>query len=1082
MSSSQGPAYTSFNRKGYSSINSNQSEDDVSIHSQSSSHRPISRTNRTRLVLLGVAAAFLLTTAYLSSSSSLKNPEFTTFADDFATKEAPSPPPVNFLAPGISDQAFRAGLAKCHAIEQRRNFTRPKGERTWNPRAVPGTKPLLIKDGVLWMGDGYLDGYDVLLENGLIARIDKNIEAPEDARVIEANGRVVTPGIIDMHSHMGVRAIEAFNPSDPGIRIVSSGGITTSLILPGSGNVMGGEALAVKLRPVSTLSVEDMQVAAGVTDEKSELHPTSDPRSPNIGMGEAYLVRKRLQSAQQLLHAQDDWCNAAEQIAEQPRSTYRLSERFPEDLENESLVALLRGDVKLNIHCYEPHDIEAMIRHSIEFEFEITAFHHALQAWKIPEVIKRARNNITVATFADYAFAIFFLIRYYEDMWGYKVEAYPANVNTPKILTDAGIPVAFKSDHPVLNSQDLVWEAAKAYHYGLPEHLALSAVTSVPARAMGLDHRIGHLRLGYDADVVIWENHPLTLGARPAQVVVDGVELDFEEDLLTKQARKVLGEEDENEKANKEEIKPMAKLEKHDHEMTASVNGAPVDARQACSGETDTFVIRNIGKLFLSQDRVFSAADVKGKEIVVIVYHGKLRCAGTDCREKGEWPEGPVFDLQHGYVLPVGFSNPGVEFLSSSFLSVKKHVVELGLISTGARIGLIEIESESSAIDGFVSNNPNDPDLEKSVVRAVDGLKFGGLHLEKPYKAGYVWAGIYKLADARGHVVLLFNRSGVLTSLTQPIIGWGGFISGVSSAFRTGALNTVLDDDIIVKDEAALHVLLGASAFVSDMKYPYRIGRTIRLYPPVTIPTTASLTVSQQVALLRRLLLTHINTTAAADPNSSIFTRAAHGHLPVVVYTENKDEIASVVTIKRATRAAGGSPRFIIMGATESWLVADHLAREDIAVILRPARCTPRTWFSQHCLVGPPISPVTALDVLVRKGVLVGLASLDVDDGYVRNLVWDAGGSSHHAKLRFLIQLVTGWNLATNPTLTETDAVGLVSWNIAKMFGLRDTGRIEEGSLAELVAYNGNPFQMGTKVQLVVGGGRKGITCFPQQV
>lgn len=211
---------------------------------------------------------------------------------------------------------------------------------------------------------------------------------------------------------------------------------------------MGGEALAVKLRPVPTLSVEEMQVAAGVTNEEKKWRymkmacgenpkgvygsqfsaPTSRKFSPfthvippqfphtqtpfqtppihsvlhfqSSGMGAGYLFRQRFQSAQRLLYAQDDWCSAASQIAQQSRSTYRLSERFPEELENESLVSLLRGDVKLHVHCYEPHDIEAIVRYSLEFGFEISALHHALQAWKIPDIIKRASNTITVATFS----------------------------------------------------------------------------------------------------------------------------------------------------------------------------------------------------------------------------------------------------------------------------------------------------------------------------------------------------------------------------------------------------------------------------------------------------------------------------------------------------------------------------------------------------------------------------------------------------------------------------------------------------------------------------------------------------------
>lgn len=175
-----------------------------------------------------------------------------------------------------------------------------------------------------------------------------------------------------------------------------------------------------------------------------------------------------------------------------------------------------------------------------------------------------------------------------------------------------------------------------------------------------MDHRIGQLAPGYDADVVIWEKHPLTLGARPAHVIIDGVELDFEDDQLAEQALKIIGKEKEK-KTTPSHAEPDAfKLKRPEREMTVSFSGkgtaGPVDMQDACSSETETFVIRNIGKLFLSESKVFEAPDEPSKwEIVVIVRDGKVRCAGNDCGEKDQWPEGPVFDLQGGYVLPVSF-------------------------------------------------------------------------------------------------------------------------------------------------------------------------------------------------------------------------------------------------------------------------------------------------------------------------------------------------------------------------------------------------------------------------------------------
>lgn len=139
------------------------------------------------------------------------------------------------------------------------------------------------------------------------------------------------------------------------------------------------------------------------------------------GMGEAYLFRKRFQEAHALKRAQDDWCEAAIRLNSThagSKGRVRLDEPFPEDLDLESLVALMRHKVKLNVHCYLPQDIEAMVRHSLEFDFDIAAFHHALSAWQVPDIIKRAKTNITIATFGgmryDDLFPLYHKLMFYD--------------------------------------------------------------------------------------------------------------------------------------------------------------------------------------------------------------------------------------------------------------------------------------------------------------------------------------------------------------------------------------------------------------------------------------------------------------------------------------------------------------------------------------------------------------------------------------------------------------------------------------------------------------------------------------------
>lgn len=324
-------------------------------------------------------------------------------------------------------------------------------------------------------------------------------------------------------------------------------------------------------------------------------------------MGEAYVFRQAFAHAQALIRSQEDWCSAAENLAQygQSDNNAHLDSAFPEDLEYESLTALLRGHVKLNIHCYESHDIEAMVRHSLEFNFDISAFHHALEAYRIPSILKRAKNNITIATFADH--------------WGYKKEAFGASPHAPNLLFKAGIPVALKSDHPVLNSQHMAFEAAKATHYGLPAQEAFKAITSVPAHALGLGHRVGSLRVGYDADVVIWDRSPLELGAAPLQVFVDGVPLFDEKAIVPVKARP---EQQKSELV--QTIKTSRDLPKH--------------------GSKNLF-LTNIGANFLSGNQQISS---------MIIKDGKIVCT-DDCTSVMNQEEFDTIDIQGGFVLPVSF-------------------------------------------------------------------------------------------------------------------------------------------------------------------------------------------------------------------------------------------------------------------------------------------------------------------------------------------------------------------------------------------------------------------------------------------
>ncbi|KAF8971311.1 hypothetical protein BGZ46_010308 [Entomortierella lignicola] len=886
------------------------------------------RTKKTIILATAAIALLSVTSYYLGASNEL------------------SPKKVHFEEAGISASHFSEGLAKCKAIRRENKHQYPEPEtRTFNPRFVNGTSPTLFKNGYVFDGVSEAFKGDVLIDKGLIVHIGGDIKAPNVSNHLGVDSWPSLDATSDTNEMTQpltpfIRSIDGFNPSDPAREWVLSGGVTTTLILPGSGNIMGGEAYSVKLRKVDTLSTDDMLVETGVKDkwrymkmacgENPKRFYGSSNRMPSTRLGEGWLFREEFSKATALKKAQDDWCDAAEAIPTYGR--HRLQTPFPENLEYESLVGILRDDVRLNIHCYETHDLEAMVRHSNEYKFKISAFHHALDAYRVPEILKRAYKVVpTVATFAG--------------KFGYKKEAFQSSVNSPKILADAGIAVAMKSDHPVLNSQHLVYEAAQAHHYGLSELLAIASVTSVPAKALGLDHRVGKIAIGMDADLVIWAKHPLSLGSHPLQVYIDGIP----------QIENV----DESEWSTEDEPQ---KFESYPDLVIPK-------EKNACTEKAESGVFTGIKKIILDGVEDISA---KG-DLSVVVKDGEVVCAGSCTNEVAALGKGaPVYDLGgEGVVLP-------------------------SLLSVGApNLGLTEIAAEETTSDGTQNTKFSFVDS------AADGLKFGGLHMDEAYKAG------------------------ILTAVTAPISEH--VIQGFSVAFLTGAKDAFTPKNAIIKEKVALHVRIGQSS--KSEAFP---------------------TVSSQIGFLRLALQKGL--TDIFHPTDE-FAHVASGKLPLIVEVDNRDEIIRVIQLKKALEREGAKIKLSLLSAVEAWTVAEHLAEANIGVILRPYLCTPVQWTAQKCLPGAPLSNETGLSVLHKAGVKVGLAAHEPED--VRQLAW-----------------IAGW-AKSDLGITEKEAVGLVSWNLAEIVGLPT-------SPSGLVIYNGEPFEFGAKISAIIGGGKTGVQCNPR--
>jgi imidazolonepropionase-like amidohydrolase len=591
--------------------------------------------------------------------------------------------------------------------------------RERNARHIEGQKPILIRNATVWTGEPLEStspedartgkGYawvqaDVLMEYGLIKLVHPAISSadlPPETTVYDARGRLLTAGIVDMHSHAGVdplpglegssddnelsnditpyvRSIDGLNPLDPHLKVAKSGGVTTSLILPGSGNNIGGEAFVVKHavgkedgRP--QLSAEDMladpeknwryiKMACG-ENAKRVYGRLGRDFGPFSRLGEAWYFRHAFEQARALVNAQDDWCAAADRVGAENMQSY-----LPMELKWESLGAVLRGQVHVNTHCYTVPDLEAFVKHSNEFQFPIRAFHHAHQTYLVPEILKKAYGGRppAAALFADNMY--------------YKAEAYVGSEQAGKILWENGLTPVYVSDNPVLNSQHVVFEAAKAYRYGLPYHVALAGVTSASAELLGLGEKIGKVKPGFDADVVVWDSDPLEIGATPVQVWIDGSP-QFEEPV-------------ELRKPTSKPLEPTMDLQ---------------DTQEGVTELKDVVFTGISRSLLMNGADSLDAADGDGK---LVVRNGTIKCIGLCLKEKAlAQEEGfKTIHLRDGHVAPA-------------------------FTAFGSFLGIEEISAEEDTRDG--SNGDN------TFSAAIDGLSLGG----KPMQAAYAH-GVTKAISA----------------------------------------------------------------------------------------------------------------------------------------------------------------------------------------------------------------------------------------------------------------------------------------------------------------------------------------------
>ncbi|KAI1861014.1 hypothetical protein JX265_009633 [Neoarthrinium moseri] len=682
------------------------------------------------------------------------------------------------------DDSLRLCAARNHLPPQVSPETR-EGNPRWN--SVRGqNETIALRNATLFDGESFLSTpVDIVFSKGQVQSVSPSSAAESilDSGIeYDLKGRFVTPGVVDMHSHHLVeswpallatgtdgnemdpvfgpltpflRITESLKAYDQAARIIASGGVTSSLIIPGSANTMGGEGTVVKnlMKPgeLGEYVVEEMLLEHGIA--RSDRHRYmkfacgENPKRvySHTRMALAYILRRHLTRARELMDKQEAWCYTASGLHNTAERARFVDDKggYPEQLELESTIALIRGQVLMHNHCYEPQDFETMLGVMHEFGVRVRAFHHAIEAWQVPEMLKAYGDNVTIATFAEDAL--------------YKHEAYNPSLYAGAILDAHGLPVAYKSDHAgeSTDAKYVMSQAATGHAFHLPADKALQSVTSIPAKALDLDFRIGYVRKGYDADIVVWDSHPLSVGATPQQVFIDGVPT-----LDSKIVYESTGYSMETSSERPDSPEPIMRLRKSQKESG--------EFCALAKRKSQSFVISGIRKSFLDHySDVAASVSVSGNDnLTLVVERGEISCLGMAeaCHREVTAVGNNAINiaLQNGHVLP-------------------------GLTAVTDTLGIKEIYMEPATGNGAADvkdvKNPSYVDYAKYGV-FLDGKAFSRARL--------------------GGVTRAVTAPDLSTVDDEP----AGFLRGVSVGIKTSGTKTILDGGIFQGD-VGLHVSIG---------------------------------------------------------------------------------------------------------------------------------------------------------------------------------------------------------------------------------------------------------------------------------
>ena len=375
---------------------------------------------------------------------------------------------------------------------------------------------LLIKNGYIKpiVGDDIEKGCILIGDNGKIFKVAKIIEAPDDAKIIDAGGKLVTPGLVEGHCHLGMenrhekinvdhnektdpltpqmRTIDSFNPFDPAIKLAVKGGVTTVCTGPGSANIIGGTFAAIKLmgkRVDNMVLKHPLAMKCAFGENPKNFYGQQSKKAPYTRMGIAALLREFLFKAEEYADSK------------------KTGKDVPFNIKLEAMIPVMNGEIPLKAHAHRADDIFTAIRIAKEFNLKLS-LDHCTEGHLIADEL--GKENYCALVGPNFGMAS-------------KSELLNKSFETAAKLYDEGVCVSIITDSPVIPQERLAFCAGLAAGEGLPLEEAWKAITINPAKATGISNRVGSLEEGKDGDVVIWDGNPLTdISAKAYMTIIEG--------------------------------------------------------------------------------------------------------------------------------------------------------------------------------------------------------------------------------------------------------------------------------------------------------------------------------------------------------------------------------------------------------------------------------------------------------------------------------------------------------------------------------------------------------------------------------